>query len=80
MYLRSMYESSNGDKWLLGRVSGEPAVFIRHEPNASSGGRPANFGLLEFLAQQQGPQHEALLQLLSRLIDEYLNDDDQAGG
>lgn len=80
MHLRSMYESSNGDRWFLGREDGEPSVFIRHEPNASSGGRPANFGLLEFMAQQQGPQHEALLQLLSRLVADYLNDDDQAGG
>ena len=80
MHLRSLYESSNGDRWFLGRRDGEAGIFIRHEPNAGSGGRPANFGLLEFMAQQRGPQHDAVLKLLSRLVADYLNDHDQPGG
>jgi hypothetical protein len=80
MQLRSLYKSSNGDQWLLGRRVGEPAIFIRHEPNAASGGRPADFEVLEFLAQHHGPQHEAFLKLIARLAVDYLNDDEQPGG
>ena len=71
-----LYESENGDRWFIGSDVAEPRVFVRHEPNKASGGQPANFGLMEFLAQQQGPQHEALLSLLSRLIAERLEPDD----
>ena len=71
-----LYESSNGDRWFIGSEETESGVFVRHEPNEASGGQPANFGLMEFLAQQQGPQHEAFIALITRLIAERLEPDD----
>ena len=78
--VKLLYESPNGDRWLVGSQAGEPPVFVRHEPNRSSGGQPADFGIMEFMAQQQGPQHEALLALITRLISDHLEADDQPGG
>lgn len=68
MHLRSLYESSNGDRCFLGRRDDEASFFIRHEPKAPSGGRASNVNLLEFMAQHRGPQHDALLKLRSRLV------------
>ena len=75
-----LYESSNGDRWFVGRQDDDPRAFVRHQPNAASGGKPSDFGLLEFMAQQQGPQHEAFLALISRLLADYIEDEEQPGG
>jgi hypothetical protein len=34
-----LYSSANGDRWLLAHDRGSGRVFVRHEPNMSSGGR-----------------------------------------
>jgi len=75
MNFQLIYESSNGDRWLIGRQVEEPRVFVRHEPNRASGGAPANFNLMEFLAQQQGPEHEALIHIIADLLAERYSDD-----
>lgn len=79
LQLRLLYDSSNGDRWYIWRDEADRRLFIRHEPNRASGGRPVHFSLREFLAQQQGPQHEAFLTILSRLLEPLL-DEEQPGG
>jgi hypothetical protein len=42
----------------------------RHEPNNASGGKPSEIDLGAFLAERnQGPEHEALRQLIGELIE-----------
>jgi hypothetical protein len=67
---RLLYESSNGDSWLLARdpVSGRPAV--KHQPNARSGGQTSYIEIGEFLHEgANGPEHQALLYLIETLIE-----------
>ncbi len=46
-------------------------VFVRHEPNASSGGQVANIEVGAFLSSGgQGPEHMALLRLIGTLVEE----------
>jgi hypothetical protein len=46
-------------------------VFIRHEPNAASGGQAAELGIAEFLIRGvYGPEHLELLRLIGTLVDE----------
>ena len=39
---RELYHSSNGDRWYLARDSESGRVFIKHQPNAPSGGKPTD--------------------------------------
>jgi hypothetical protein len=65
---RKLYESSNGDCWFLCR-SRSGQVVVSHEPNAASGGRSSQIEVREFLAKgNQGPEHQALLQLIGQLV------------
>jgi hypothetical protein len=66
---RKFYSSSNGDSWYLCRSrDGHPAVF--HEANAPSGGKSSQTDLGTFLGKSnQGPEHEALRQLIGSLVD-----------
>jgi hypothetical protein len=51
-------------------------VFVRHEPNAASGGRTAELEIGDFLVRGgRGPEHQALLRLIGTLVD-----DDPADG
>ena len=64
---RVLYESSNGDLWSLARHPGTPVV--KHQPNASSGGRTSYTEIGKFLRDgANGPEHEALLNLIGTLI------------
>jgi hypothetical protein len=66
---RELYASSSGDRWFLARDPASGRVFVRHEPNAASGGRRAEFEVGEFLARGgQGPEHQALLHLIGTLV------------
>jgi len=67
---RELYSSSNGDRWCLAREPRSGRVFIRHEPNAASGGDTALIEIGEFLSQQHGPEHSELLRLIGTLIDQ----------
>lgn len=75
--LRLIYASANGDRWFLATDHETGDVFVRHEPNAPSGGRATHINLDEFLgARPRGPQHEALIRLIASLIE----DEDTPGG
>jgi hypothetical protein len=67
---RELYRSPNGDRWLLGRDPATGEVFIRHEPNAPSGGQPSHIDIGAFLSRgPRNPEHRALLQLIGGLIE-----------
>jgi len=66
---RVLYSSENGDRWLLVRGAEPEDVFVRHEPNAASGGEAADIGIAEFLIRGvYGPEHVALLRLIGTLV------------
>jgi hypothetical protein len=46
---RNLYQSSNGDRWSLVRDLDSGRMFIRHEPNLSSGGQTSETALGDFL-------------------------------
>jgi len=67
---REIYCSPNGDRWCLVRNLGSGQVFVRHHPNAPSGGRPSSLGIGEFLTQGgHGPEHQELLRLIGTLVE-----------
>jgi hypothetical protein len=66
---RELYRSSNGDRWYLVREPRSGRVFIRHEPNAASGGDTALIEIADFLMQGHGPQHDELLRLIGTLVE-----------
>ena len=78
---RRLYTSSNGDKWFLCRER-SGGVVVSHEPNVSSGGKASQIELSDFLAKQnQGPEHQALRQLIAELVDPaHLPTDQQLAG
>lgn len=64
---RELYASPNGDVWYLSlEPDGRPVV--SHKPNTSSGGKPSKIELGTFLGNgRQGPEQQALLQLIAEL-------------
>ena len=67
---RRLYSSANGDRWYLVRDAGSGQVFVRHEPNAASGGRASDIPVSEFLGRGgQGPEHQELLRLIGTLVE-----------
>ncbi len=66
---RELYSSANGDRWSLVRDPGSGRVFVRHEPNAPSGGRTTDIGIGNFLVGDHGPEHQALLRLIGTLVE-----------
>ena len=68
---RVLYECPNGDVWRLVRDPQSGIAKVQHEPNASSGGRAAMIEIGKFLrAGANGPEHQALLQLIGTLVDD----------
>jgi hypothetical protein len=68
---RELYRSSNGDRWYLARDPDSGRVFIKHEPNVSSGGRVSHIDIGTFLtAGGHGPEHQELLRLIGTLVKE----------
>jgi hypothetical protein len=66
---KEIYRSTNGDRWLLARDPGTGRVFVRHEPNLSSGGQVADIEIGAFLiAAGNGPEKQELLRLIGTLI------------
>jgi len=64
---RKLYTSSSGDSWYLCRGrNGE--VVVSHEPNVASGGKSSQIDLVTFLSKHQGPEHQALMQLIGELV------------
>ena len=66
---RELYRSPNGDTWFLGREPANGHAFIIHQPNGPSGGRLSHIDLGEFLSSGNGPEQQALLRLISTLVD-----------
>ena len=68
---RTLYQSSNGDRWRLARDAETGRVFIQHEANLSSGGRVTEMEISVFLSVgTRGPEHQELLRLIGTLVDE----------
>lgn len=68
---RTLYQSSNGDRWRLARDTHTGRVFIQHEANLSSGGRVSEIEIGAFLSTGgRGPEHQELLRLIGSLVEE----------
>jgi hypothetical protein len=66
----SIYRSSNGDRWSLIRYTDSGHAFVRHEPNASSGGHSTDTDVDDFLSiDGPGPEFAALRRLLESTTD-----------
>ncbi|MBR0664433.1 methylglyoxal synthase [Roseomonas hellenica] len=61
---REIYSSSNGDHWRLGIVRGR--MFVRHQPNAASGGTTTDTDVEQFLSSGTGPEHQALRRMIEQ--------------
>jgi hypothetical protein len=65
---RELYRSPNGDSWFLGREPQNGHAFIIHQPMP-----PLVVGyhieLGEFLRSGKGPEQQALLRLIGKLVD-----------
>ncbi len=67
---RELYGSANGDRWFLARDPSSGHVFIRHEPNAPSGGHRTDIEVGAFLSRNaHGPEHRELLRLIGTLVE-----------
>jgi hypothetical protein len=67
---RELYNSPNGDRWLLAREPESGRVFVRHVPNVPSGGETTDIEIGAFLCERSyGPQHIELLRLIGTLIE-----------
>ena len=64
----TLYESPNGDVWRLVRDPKSGSPLVQHTPNLRSGGQTSLTGIGQFLrAGANGPEHQALLQLIGTL-------------
>ena len=64
-----IHTSSNGDRWLLVRNPESGDVFVRHVPNAASGGKNSHIELDAFLLKSKGsPERESLMRMIGSLI------------
>jgi hypothetical protein len=69
---RELYRSANGDRWCLVRDAISGHVFVKHQPNAPSGGRTTNIEVGEFLGRgHHGPEHQELLRLIGTLVGDH---------
>jgi hypothetical protein len=63
---KTIYRSSNGDRWTLMRETATGRQFVRHKANPLSGGRITDTGVDEFLSVAgPGPEFAALRRMLS---------------
>ena len=68
---RELYRIVDGDRWHLVRDAASGRVFVRHEPNASSGGRASDTEVGDFLVRGgPGPEHQELLRLIGTLVED----------
>ena len=66
---REIYNSENGDQWLLCRDD-DRRVFVLHKANVSSGGTETKIDLGDFLGRgKAGPEHQALAELIGSLVE-----------
>jgi hypothetical protein len=68
--LRELYASSNGDRWYLAYEPEAGHAFVRHIPNAPSGGQPSSIQLADFLRDdRRGSEHQVLMRLIGSLAE-----------
>ena len=65
---RKLYSSSNGDGWYLCRGR-DGKIVVLHEAKQASGSHAEQVEVGEFLSSGNGPEHQALFQLIGELID-----------
>ena len=64
--VRSIYTSSNGDRWVLAKDPESGRSLVRHEPNRSSGGKAVEIEVDDFILRDgESPQGIALRALLN---------------
>ena len=67
---REFYRSANGDRVVAVRDAESGRVIVRHEPNLSSGGRPSDVEVGDFLVRGGlGPEKQELLRLIGTLVE-----------
>jgi hypothetical protein len=63
--VHDVYSSSNGDRWQLLRNSWTGQIRVRHVPNTSSGGRPREMAVDDFLrVDGSGPEFTEIRRVL----------------
>jgi hypothetical protein len=60
--------SPNGDTWFLAHDPVTSSAFVRHQPNASSGGQVTDVEIGKFLGGPQNPERDALLRVIGASI------------
>lgn len=64
-----IHASSNDDRWFLCHGDDPADVFVFHEPNLSSGGKPRRLEISAFLAGNSGsPENQALRTMIGSLV------------
>ena len=66
--MEQLYRSPNGDTWFLARDPTTGLAFVRHQANASSGGRVSDVEIADFLGGPQNPERDALLRVIGTSI------------
>jgi hypothetical protein len=66
--MQQLYRSPNGDTWFLARHPMTGLAFVRHQANASSGGRVSDVEIADFLGGPQNPERDALLRVIGAFI------------
>lgn len=69
--MRTLIHAGTNDDWWFLCHSGDPAdVFVFHEPNQSSGGRPSRIELSNFLLKRTGsPEQRTFIVMIGSLIE-----------
>lgn len=71
----SFAESSNGDRWFLGREEDSGLPYVSHVANQPSGGAITRIDVPRFLNRSIGsPEQQALLRLIGTLAEEETGD------
>ena len=64
-----IHYGSNDDRWYLCHGDDPADVYVFHEPNGPSGGRPSRIELAVFLTSANGsPEHRALIGMIGSLV------------
>ena len=67
--VKELYNSPNGDRWVLCRIQSGRLV-VSQQPNKASGGGVSEINVEVFLSQGgRGPEHQALIEALANLDD-----------
>ena len=64
-----IHDGSNDDRWYLCRGDDPADVYVFHEPNGPSGGKPSRIEIAAFLAVGTGsPERQALLAMIGSSV------------